>query len=304
MKTTEAEGLLPTKRKDADNTQKIESDAKRRAKREQFNESDSDDDSETSAQGSGSHGKSCTIASKSSVVNDNMDVDRMRKEKRLAMNRESARLRRKRKKQLIHSLENKVDELSTKLKEFQTSNERLTTKLAEVEGELKAANAKLLQHLMTRSSPTSLDRTTSGGLSIAGVGIESLNQLRSLPFIDMQQGLDTSLAATTAMLDGNRRTGVGYATGISNEQLLHAQFAAAVTGPTNTDRRLVERASLNEELMRQLLDANSSTGFPRGNLMRASYSLSASGQQHQFGGASVVSRRSGIHPESFDNAVS
>jgi bZIP transcription factor len=90
-------------------------------------------------------------------------VARLRKEKRLAMNRESARLRRKRKKTLIQSLESQVLELTTAAQEFQTANERLKDRLRSLEGELQIANTTIayLMSLQQHGGRSSLPLTTA-----------------------------------------------------------------------------------------------------------------------------------------------
>jgi hypothetical protein len=96
-------------------------------------------------------------------------VNRLRREKRLAMNRESARARRKRKKMLITTLEEKVAVLTRSNEKFKTENEQLvlrtrglTERLANQEEELvllralaaKIPDAQLIQHLTRTHQPT------------------------------------------------------------------------------------------------------------------------------------------------------
>jgi hypothetical protein len=89
----------------------------------------------------------------SSTFHDSNDnIARLRKEKRLAMNRESARVRRKRKKVLIHSLESQVMELKKSRDEVKSANENLISRLRAVETELQIANATIAS-LMTKQMP-------------------------------------------------------------------------------------------------------------------------------------------------------
>lgn len=69
----------------------------------------------------------------------------LRREKRLAMNRESARNRRKRKKVLLQHLEARNDELSKANQQYQLANESLAAKVRALENELAMARTALTQ---------------------------------------------------------------------------------------------------------------------------------------------------------------
>ena len=71
------------------------------------------------------------------------DLTRLRREKRLAMNRESARARRKRKKVLLETLEQEVSVLSKKNQSFQVVNENLTARVNLLESELVKAKSTI-----------------------------------------------------------------------------------------------------------------------------------------------------------------
>ena len=147
-------------------------------------------------------------------------LDKLRREKRLAMNRVSARERRKRKKMLIATLEQKVSELTTSNEKFKSENEQLvlrvrgrTERLASQEEEIlllralvaKIPDSQLMQHLAARSSasmsvsPASLAKSGIAGsvpsaafsLSDAALPMNlSLRQLLST------QGFDPTAAAS------------------------------------------------------------------------------------------------------------
>jgi bZIP transcription factor len=98
---------------------------------------DSDDDS-VSAGGEG--------PTEGSSGNANMDkLALIRREKRLAMNRESARNRRKRKKVLIQTLEIQVTEISKSNQQYQLANESLSAKVRALENELAIARNTIAQ---------------------------------------------------------------------------------------------------------------------------------------------------------------
>jgi hypothetical protein len=100
--------------------------------------------------------------------NSNMDrLARLRKEKRLAMNRESARVRRRRKKILIQSLEGQVAELTSKAQELQSTNARLLTRLQVVESELSMANSTITQLLALQQK---LEEGVSRTIPLSGQG--------------------------------------------------------------------------------------------------------------------------------------
>jgi len=70
-------------------------------------------------------------------------LTRLRREKRLAMNRESARARRKRKKVLIETLEEHVAELTKRNQRFQAATENLTAKVNKLESDLAIARSTI-----------------------------------------------------------------------------------------------------------------------------------------------------------------
>jgi hypothetical protein len=90
----------------------------------------------------------CDAVDDESVKVDNYTI--VRRQKRLEMNRESARNRRKRSKVLIRSLEEKVAELNKSNLEYQNSNSLLSSRVNELENEL----------LSTRNAITALSNTS------------------------------------------------------------------------------------------------------------------------------------------------
>jgi bZIP transcription factor len=84
------------------------------------------------------------------------DLDKytiIRREKRLAMNRESARNRRQRKKQLIQSLDEQALELRKSNQQLQTTNDSLSVRIRVLESELAAARTTIHQLTHTGAMP-------------------------------------------------------------------------------------------------------------------------------------------------------
>lgn len=103
---------------------------------------DSDDDSVSGGGGEGKTEGGCTGSSCNTGGGGGGNVDKLatiRREKRLAMNRESARNRRKRKKVLIQTLEVQLDEVSRSNQQYKLANESLSAKVRALENELAVA---------------------------------------------------------------------------------------------------------------------------------------------------------------------
>jgi len=90
-------------------------------------------------------GGASTGSAQGGVGSSKEDLARLRKEKRLAMNRMSARNRRKRKKVLIETLEGQVDTLRTSNQHYQLTNESLQAKIRQLENDLSVARATIRQ---------------------------------------------------------------------------------------------------------------------------------------------------------------
>lgn len=103
-----------------------ESQADGSRKRSAASEADSDSDSDMDDKLGESGGKTD-------------ELSRLRREKRLAMNRESARARRKRKKVLLETLEQQVADLAKRNQRYQVANESLTAKVHQLETDLAMA---------------------------------------------------------------------------------------------------------------------------------------------------------------------
>lgn len=117
--------------------------AAKRPTEEDVSDLDSDDDSEDDD----------SEAKKLKAGGRGGDLSRLRREKRLAMNRESARARRKRKKVLLETLEQQVADLAKRNQRFQLANETLSAKVHQLESELSVARSTITL-LSQQSNPT------------------------------------------------------------------------------------------------------------------------------------------------------
>ena len=89
-----------------------------------------------------------------------LDYDTLRREKRLAMNRATARERRRRKKERMELLEQRVQDLTQKNSIIQESNEVLRARVAQLEAQLKMANSTAEgSQVSTNNSQASLSHT-------------------------------------------------------------------------------------------------------------------------------------------------
>lgn len=123
----------------------------------------------------------------SSSANNFMDeLSRIRHGKRLAMNRESARSRRSKRKKLIENLEHRVANLSQNNQNLQQANRQLAATVTKLEADLALAKATILslmklslvknqeqpqQQLLTR--PTVLTQLASPDLGPGSIGTSS-----------------------------------------------------------------------------------------------------------------------------------
>ncbi|GKY97179.1 hypothetical protein MPSEU_000676300 [Mayamaea pseudoterrestris] len=88
-----------------------------------------------------------------------------RKLKRLHMNRESARARRKRKKVLMESLEQQVSDLMKRNQVYRLVNESLTTQVQQLESDLAVANATIVMLRTNSGNAAAANGSNNGSLS-------------------------------------------------------------------------------------------------------------------------------------------
>lgn len=154
---------------------------------------------------------------------------KMRKEKRLAMNRESARVRRKRKKVLLQTLEERVEGLKERNQVLENANDQLNARVAKLEEELKLAHSTIA---LLRSDVAS--SSSRNGLSVDQVAQNNfinLLQTQAQP-ITAQTAQNPLLAFTDGSLLLQRALDIGKQTGAApttNPSPL-AAFPAANSG--------------------------------------------------------------------------
>ena len=84
------------------------------------------------------------------------NLAKLRREKRLAMNRESARLRRSRKKVLLKTLEERVDELTRENQNYKVTNDILNARVQTLERDLAGARSTITSLLDRKSQSTAV----------------------------------------------------------------------------------------------------------------------------------------------------
>jgi hypothetical protein len=96
------------------------------------------------------------------------ELSRLRRAKRLAMNRQSARARRKRKKVMIESLELQVAELAKRNQHYQVANDSLNSQVSQLERELAVARSTI--SLLQKESDSRAGSGTNLTQSVLGGG--------------------------------------------------------------------------------------------------------------------------------------
>lgn len=151
------------------------------------------------------------------------NLERLRRQKRLAMNRESARNRRRRKKTLLETLEKQVEEMNKINQNLRATNEALTGRVAHLEGELNVAKSTIAM-LSGGGGPGQQSQFGLGGSAAAsgfpGVGAGGGDHLSLLA---ARQGFGGSLGPGSFLSDPSA---------FQYRQLL--QQAGGVRGATDT----------------------------------------------------------------------
>jgi hypothetical protein len=163
------------------------------------------------------------------------EVQTVRREKRLAMNRASARARRKRKKTLLDTLANQVSELSKRNQTLQLSNDTFRGRVEKLESALTQAQATItsLVNDGSRGSAMQPPHQQLGAAASAGatIGLSAANQeaLRALLLAAAPQLNPTAFHAA--------------ASSVLEEQLRSSQ-AAQLLGQQHNRSALMEAAGL------------------------------------------------------------
>jgi bZIP transcription factor len=140
----------------------------------------SDDDDDTVSFGASVEGRSTEKGVGSSTNLDKYTTTR--REKRLAMNRESARNRRQRKKVLVQTLEEQSSDLRKSNKELQSTNESLVAKVSALENELAIARRTIGQLASTSGmTNAAAHESASNAMSF------QINQLQNQQYFQQHQ---------------------------------------------------------------------------------------------------------------------
>lgn len=136
-------------------------------------------------------------------LDDDEDKSLLRREKRLAMNRESARARRKRKKMLLETLEQQVADLADKNQRLQSTVDTLTGRVRQLESELTLARSTIA---MLNSQSVSTGTATAGLGASRDAIVSQESFLRMLPSAQsrlLPDQMQAQLLAEEALLRRN-----------------------------------------------------------------------------------------------------
>jgi len=177
MERATGEKIASLKKADASSVSSREQQEKTAATKSYDAEDDfSDGDSGSDTEAKGGEPTSTDRSSADSKVKTLGDLARIRREKRLAMNRESARVRRKRKKLILETLQQQVDDLTRRNHHFQNANEDLTAQVLMLENELTKARSTISmlssQTQLTRQSLVNPLSLSSGGFGFASASAD------------------------------------------------------------------------------------------------------------------------------------
>lgn len=234
-----------------------------------YNDADSDDESSYEEQ------QNLLVPnSQYSGGHDTESMARLRKEKRLAMNRESARNRRKRKKVLIQSLESQVSEVSKSKEELKSENEKLSNRLQAVETELQIANATTAS-LITQRNHSQRDSLLSEPFQIGRLAHNSEPSPRSF------------LRGGHLLPDE------------STNQILQSQLAS-ILQQERDQQNSTSPMLTRDDLLRQILDAQSSRISNVAGVASSRENLNFFRNQRV---GDLMSRSAGISDVSLENMV-
>jgi hypothetical protein len=190
------------------------------------------------------------------------DTAKVRKEKRLAMNRVSARARRKRKKVLSDSLANQVIELTKRNQTIQHTNKKLRGKVGHLESALAQAQATIASLVATAGAGGALRRQQKDGLAQHLLATSSYpGSLRA--FVPLQAATPSANASASLLTGGNSSSTLSEASTLQSSQndlgLFQAHLLAQGQQGHTRSSQLQEAASLGiirqQTARSQLLEA-------------------------------------------------
>lgn len=168
------------------------------------------------------------------------ELSRARREKRLAMNRASAKARRKRKKVLLDSLANQVLDLTKRNQALELTNKTLRARLEQFESALAQAQATITALVAEARSPIK-DQLGVVGVTSSLTSAVHQDSLRSLLMGDTPSFSNGSSIASVA----------DAAAGSLENKLFHAQ-AAQLLGQQQLDQQTAAASLLDSLALRGL----------------------------------------------------
>ena len=170
-------------------------------------EADYDDDDDASDSGASTEAPKTNTDTTKEAPNRYEKLERLKREKRLAMNRECARARRRRKKMRMEVLENRVQELTQKNGRICEANDALRARVAQLEAQLGGARPGMSLGV----SAPDVSASSFMGARMSGFSPEA-NQAMMSEKLDLQRR-----AAMVGL--GGASTGLGRLTGNQNGNL-------------------------------------------------------------------------------------
>lgn len=221
-----------------DESSKVRLSASRRRARDDDDTDDDEDDDDVGGATSLSDGRSNVGGSLS-------DLARLRREKRLAMNRASARERRRRKKVLIETLEDQVQELTKRNKSLQSTNTNLRTRVEQLENDLAQTRA-----LVTRLESSRVPIVNMHDIPDAFAAAAHQDSIRNaLLAAGAADGAALHQAAASLSAGNSSLTSSGYlgSPAILNDVLAQREILnAQVMAERHRRAAMFETASLNQ----------------------------------------------------------
>jgi hypothetical protein len=171
-------------------------------------EDDELDDHDDDEEGGQDYGERELSASGGRLFAEGGEIARKRREKRLAMNRASARARRKRKKVLLDSFSGQVNDLTKKNQELQSENDRLRCRAQQLESAVR--RAQQLESAVQQAQATIAALIPSAGNSMATRQPQAASAAQS-----QQEVFRSLLLAMTSSLNPSMNASIAAPSGLS-----------------------------------------------------------------------------------------
>ena len=200
-------------------------------------------------------GGTAGVAAAAAAAGIGPDLSKLRREKRLAMNRASARARRKRKKVLLDSLANQVTELTKRNQAIQLANETLRSKVDQLESALAQSQATIASLLSDPRQAALSQPIVRPDLGVAASAHQdALRALLQVPPASLNPAAAGMLAGTASIPGATAAGGASLSERLAQHKLLNAQLlaqggAGAAAGQPSQSQ-LLEAAGLAAVLRR------------------------------------------------------